>query len=320
VADTADSDLTLDSYSIGGSFSGLSRRTSFALVITCYLVAAGSGLGVIALLAGQHPITIALAADLVATAVVFGLSMLLGNSSLYDPYWSVAPPLIVGAWWLLTAEPVTLRRLLVFLLIVAWAVRLTGNWARGWRGLRHEDWRYVQIRARTRGRLPWWLVSLTGIQLMPTVVVFLGLLSVWPAIAGNRPFGVLDVLATVVTWAAIGIEAVADRQLRSFAADPSNRGYSADGGLWRWSRHPNYFGEISFWWGLWLFGLAAAPGWWWTVIGPVAMVALFVGVSVPLMERRSLERRAGYAAHQGRSRMLWPLPRPLFAPVSRRND
>jgi steroid 5-alpha reductase family enzyme len=320
VSDTADSDLNLDAYRIGGSFTGLSRPSAFALVAGCYLLASLAGLAVIALLPGQHPIAVLLWADLAATIVIFGLSMLLGNSSLYDPYWSVAPPLIVSGWWLLSAEPISLRRLAVLLLIVVWAARLTGNWARGWQGLRHEDWRYVQIRARTRGRLPWWLVSFTGIQLMPTLVVFAGLLSVWPALTGDRSFGLLDVLAIVVTWTAISIEASADRQLRRFAADPANKGYFADGGLWRWSRHPNYFGEIMFWWGLWLFGLAAAPSWWWTVIGPLAMVALFLGVSIPLMERRSLERRRGYAAHQRRSRVLLPLPRPLFAPVSRRND
>ena len=87
-----------------------------------------------------------------------------------------------------------------------------------------------------------------------------------------------------------GLQAVADLQLRRFATDPANRGKTVDVGLWRWSRHPNYLGEITLWWGLWLFGLAAAPNWWWTIIGPLAMVGLFLWISIPLMERRSLER------------------------------
>jgi steroid 5-alpha reductase family enzyme len=319
VADTVDPDLPLETYRVGGRFTALSRPAAFSLVTCSYLVAALAGAAVVALLPGQHPIAGLLWADLLATAVIFGLSMLLGNASLYDPYWSVAPPLIVGAWWLLTEQPVSLRRVLLFLLICAWALRLTGNWARGWQGLRHEDWRYVQIRGRTRGRLPWWLVNATGIQLMPTLLVFLALLPAWPALVGDRPFGLLDLVATVVTWTAIGIETTADRQLRQFSADPSNAGHAADRGLWRWSRHPNYFGEIMFWWGLWLFGLAAAPSWWWTVAGPLAMVALFMTVSIPLMERRSLERRKGYPAHQRRTRALLPLPRPLFSAQSRRN-
>jgi steroid 5-alpha reductase family enzyme len=79
-------------------------------------------------------------------------------------------------------------------------------------------------------------------------------------------------------------------------------------GLWRYSRHPNYLGEILFWWGLWLFGLAAAPDWWWTVIGPITMVLLFVFVSVPMMDRRSTARRPGYVRHMRRVPALFPRP------------
>jgi steroid 5-alpha reductase family enzyme len=201
-------------------------------------------------------------------------------------------------------------------LIVIWAVRLTVHWGGTWRGLGHEDWRYVELRDRTRGRLPWWLVSLVGIQLMPTLAVFLGLLSVWPAVAvGTRPLNLLDLAGVAVTGAAIAIEAVADIQLRRFVADPANRGRTADRGLWRLSRHPNYFGEIAFWWGLWLFGLAAAPDWWWTVVGPLAMVVLFLTASIPLMDRRNLARRPDYATRMRTVPALLPsLRRPTPRP------
>ncbi|MFI6783136.1 DUF1295 domain-containing protein [Micromonospora sp. NPDC050276] len=252
--------------------------------------------------------------DLVATLLVFAASMLLRNASVYDPYWSVAPPLIVVGWIAAAAEDgVVLRQVLVTALVTVWAFRLTANWARGWSGLRHEDWRYRQLRAQTRGRLPWWLVNFTGIQLMPTLVVFAGLLPGWPAVAGDRAVGPLDVLAVLVTAGAIGLEAVADDQLRRFTADPANRGRICDRGLWRYSRHPNYLGEIAFWCGLWLFGLAADPSWWWTLVGPLTVLTLFVGATIPLMERRSLDRRPGYAAHRREVPML--LPRP---PIRRR--
>jgi len=116
----------------------------------------------------------------------------------------------------------------------------------------------------------------------------------------------VDIAAVVVTGAAIAVEAVADRQLRRFAGDPANRGQILDRGLWRYSRHPNYLGEIGFWWGLWLFGLAAAPSWWWTVLGPIVMVLLFTFVSVPLLDRRSLIRRPSYADHMRRVPALIP--------------
>jgi steroid 5-alpha reductase family enzyme len=283
------------------------RLAAFAVVLGVY---AAAGLAALAVAQVRlHPVTVTLLADVAATVVVFAASTLTGNASLYDPYWSVAPPIVVIAWAAI-GTGVGARQAAVIVLVVAWAIRLTANWARSWRGFRHEDWRYVDLRLRTAGRLPWWFVNLFGIQLMPTLVVFVGLLPAWPAVAvGTRPLNALDAVATVVTGAAIAVEALADRQLHQFAADPAHRGRIADVGLWRWSRHPNYLGEIGLWFGLWLFALAAAPNWWWTAVGPLTMVALFVFVSVPLMDRRSLERRPGYAEHMHRVAPLIPWPR-----------
>jgi steroid 5-alpha reductase family enzyme len=295
-------------YRVGRSLVGMSRGAGFVLVALTYLAAAIAGWAVAVATSGYHPLTSTLWADLVATAVVFAASMAVGNSSLYDPYWSVAPPVIVVAWAIHSGF-VGGRQALVLSLVLIWAVRLTANWAVSWRGPGHEDWRYVQIRDETRGRLPWWLVSLTGIQVMPTVVVFAGLLAAWPAVAVDAPLGPLDALAAAVTLTAIAVEAAADWQLHRFAGDPAKRGRILETGLWRYSRHPNYLGEIGFWWGLWLFGLAAAPSWWWTIVGPIAMILLFTLVSVPLMDRRSLTHRHRYAIHMNQTRALLPLPR-----------
>jgi steroid 5-alpha reductase family enzyme len=268
----------------------LSRTTSFAVVGGAYALAAvAAGLTARAL-DGRHPLTVALAADVVATVVIFAASMAVGNASLYDPYWSVAPPVIAVAWVFAADDSGNnTRQALVVALIGVWAIRLTGNWAYGWPGLHHEDWRYVRLRA-TRGRVPWWLVNLGGIQLVPTLVVFLGMLPVWAAVTGDRGLGWLDAVAALVTGGAIALEATADAQMHRFRADPDNRGRVNRDGLWGRFRHPNYLGEIGFWWGLWLFALAADPSWWWTVIGPLAMVALFARVSIPMMNQRLRER------------------------------
>src|SRR3954467_3795012 len=172
-------------YPTGRSLATLSRPAAFAVVTACYLVAGGGAWATVALWPGHHPISVTLLADVVATVVVFALSMVLANSSLYDPYWSVAPPVIAVAWAVNAPDGIgssaTARQVVVLALVAIWAVRLTGNWAIGWHGLTQEDWRYVHLREQTRGRLPWWFVSLTGIQLMPTLVVFVGMLSLWPA-------------------------------------------------------------------------------------------------------------------------------------------
>ena len=287
-------------YRVGRGLATTSRPVGFAVVALSYLAAGLAAWSAYAAADGHHHLTRTLLADVGATAVVFVASCAVGNASVYDPYWSVAPVVIVAAWTLGETDlaEVTGRQVAVLALVSLWGIRLTANWASSWRGLGHEDWRYVQLRQERPGRLPWWLINLTGVQMMPTLVVFTGLLAVWPAVTvTGRPWGLLDVAAVAVTGAAIVIEAAADRQMRRFAGDPGRRGRILDQGLWRYSRHPNYLGEIAFWWGMWLFGLAAAWTWWWTLVGPVTMVLLFMLVSIPLMDRRSLARRSGYAEH-----------------------
>jgi steroid 5-alpha reductase family enzyme len=303
--------MTVTSYPTGRGFATLSRSRSFCVVVGCYLVAGVAAVVTAGLLQDRHPITVAFVADLVATVVIFLLSLALANASLYDPYWSVAPPVVAIAWAAIASADLPAgaraRQIVVIALVALWAVRLTGNWAIGWRGMTQEDWRYVELRETTHGRLPWWAVNLVGIQLMPTLVVFVGLLPLWPALGAPRHgFGAVDVLATVVTAVAVVVEMVADNQMRAFTRDPASRGRTIDTGLWAWSRHPNYLGEIGTWCGLYLFGLAADPSWWWTVAGPLVMVLLFETASIPMMEKRSLRRRPEFADYQRRVPRLVP--------------
>ena len=299
-------------YPTGRSLTRLPAPAALGVVAACYLIAAIAAAITVAVWRGHHPIAVALLADVVATVVIFALSMAVANSSLYDAYWSVIPPVVAIAWAVVAPAGLSggqhVRQVIVIVLVCAWAVRLTLNWAVGWTGFDHEDWRYVNLREGLPRRFLWPLVSFLGIQLMPTLVVFAGMLSLWPALAAPRHgFGFLDVIATVVTVAAIVLETKADWQLHAFTRDPANRGKPMDRGWWGVSRHPNYLGEISFWWGLWLFALAAAPSWWWTVAGPVAIVLLFEAASIPMMEKRSLERRPEYADYQKRVARLLPL-------------
>lgn len=283
--------------------------SGFALVTVAYiagLVVAGAVLKVCP--ADWHPLWKILAADSAATVAVFLFSFANDNTSFYDPYWSVAPA-IIGAWLVFgpgEARHLDARQLVTLGLITFYAVRLTFNWMRGWQGLKHEDWRYVDFRKKT-GKL-YWLTSFFGLHYFPTVMVWLGCLPLYAALVESGPaFGVIDVLAAVVTFAAIIIETVADEQLRNFRRAKREDGDICNVGLWVWSRHPNYFGEISFWFGLWLFGVAAgAP--WWAAAGWIAMVALFAGASIPMAEKRSLSRRPHYAEHQKRVSMLIPMP------------
>src|SRR3954452_7599434 len=130
-----------------------SRWVGFGVVTLAYAVAGLAAWVVAAMAPGDRPLLHTLAADVAATVVVFLFSAAVGNASLYDPYWSVAPAVIVVAWALWRGDAGA-RQILVLTLVLIWAVRLTANWAVGWRGLGHEDWRYVRLRQQRPGWLP----------------------------------------------------------------------------------------------------------------------------------------------------------------------
>jgi steroid 5-alpha reductase family enzyme len=277
-------------------------------VLVAYLVALAVAVQVGLGSMSDGPVHAALWADVAATVVVFLFSVLYRNSSFYDAYWSVAPIAIVMFWGVVANDDVpSSRQALVTLLVFIWGVRLTWNWARGWEGLHHEDWRYVMLAQRT-GLLRW-PVSFAGIHMLPTLVVFAGCLPLWSAVGvGTAPLGWLDGLAFAVTLGAIAVEALADQQLRAYRLEPHTQGDFLRSGLWAWSRHPNYLGEIGFWWGLALFGLAAAPGFAWNFAGAIAITLLFRFISLPMIEGRMRERRPEYAAWAARTSLLLPRP------------
>lgn len=287
----------------------MTKWPSLARVALAYAVALAAGAAWLAWGPGSGRLWLdTLIADVIATLVIFGFSRAYKNSSFYDAYWSVIPPAIAGYWWAagdLGADHV--RAWLAAGVVALWAVRLTGNWAYGWPGLHHEDWRYPMLRAKA-GR--WELVvDFLAIHLFPTLQVFLGVAPLYVVLTRNgRGTWWLDAVATAVGVAAVTIELVADVQLHRFVRE-RRPGQVMDRGLWAWSRHPNYFGEITFWVSLALFAVAAVPHEaWWVFAGSVAMVAMFLGASIPMMEERSLERRPDYQDVIDRVAKLVPRP------------
>ena len=246
-----------------------------------------------------------LIADVLATLVVFAFSRAYGNSSFYDAYWSVIPPLLLFYWWS-QGDGDTLRSWLVAVLVVVWAVRLTGNWVYAFPGLHHEDWRYPMFRDKA-GRWEF-VVDLVAIHLIPTLQVFLAMVPVYVAVTTpERGLAWLSIVAFVLGLAAVALEFAADTQMHRFVRD-RRPGQVMDRGLWAWSRHPNYFGEFGFWLAVALFGVAAWPTAWWLFAGAAAMLAMFLGASIPMMEERSLARRPDYQAVIERVSRFVPRP------------
>ncbi len=281
----------------------ISRKNSFIILLAIYVVAA-----VIAYLVYlQHwagsPAWNLFIADAIATVFVWAWGLVFRNVSVYDPYWSVAPPLMLTAFAFETGN-FSLPAILMLLAVWYWAIRLTGNWAYTFRGLDHEDWRYTKYRTTQSGPI-FQIINFFGLNMMPTVVVFLCMMP------GIELLGRADAQAGILTWlgfaisiGAASIQLIADTQAHRFRRE--HRGEVCRVGLWKHGRHPNYFGEIMMWWGIWLifvsiYGLKVET---WLITGPVAMTAMFRFISVPLMEKRQLQNKPAYKDYRENTRMF----------------
>jgi steroid 5-alpha reductase family enzyme len=197
------------------------------------------------------------------------------------------------------------RPVLLTVLVFLWAARLAVHILLRNRG-RGEDPRYAAWR-REWGR--WWLprsyLQVFVLQGAILLVVAAGIIVV--NTRSGPGLNALDATGALVVVGGLVFEAVADRQLARFLADPANRGRIMDRGLWRYSRHPNYFGEAAVWWGVFLVALSV-PGGWWTVVSPLLITFLLLKVSgVPMLERL-MEGRPGWDEYKTRTSVFVPLP------------
>lgn len=248
-----------------------------------------------------------LAVVLTALAALWALSVRLRDVSIVDPFWGTGFAIVAGVSLGLN-QPPSDRGMLIGLLTITWGVRLSvyllwRNWGHG------EDRRYQAMRAYQGSRF-WWLSLFTVFWLQAAILWFVSLPVQAVAVARDAPpLGWLDAFGGGLFLLGLGFEAVGDWQLARFKHDPTNQGRVMDRGLWRYTRHPNYFGDACVWWGLYL--IAAAGGAWWTFLSPLAMTALLLKVSgVSLLEKTITERRPEYAAYQARTNAFFPgLPR-----------
>lgn len=284
--------------------SRLGLFTSFLTVMIAYISAIAIGVYVAMLMDYTSTLVSGAVADVVATIIIFAFSFFLKNSSIYDPYWSFIPIPIAFYWMATSPDGNVMRQSMLLFLIVFWGLRLTINWIRGWHGLHHEDWRYIDL-AKKNGRL-YWLVSFCGIHLFPTILVFAGMSPVWIAMKSANPIGVIDYLAFLITFSAIIIEWISDEQLKAFKlSNPDNQTFNQTG-LWAYSRHPNYFGEVTFWIGLFLFAIGISLSNYWTGNGALSMIILFVFISIPMMDDRLVASRPQYEEYMKKVSALVP--------------
>jgi len=254
-----------------------------------------------------EPLATAMARSALALGLAMGvlwlLSIRLRNASIVDPFWGTGYVLVawISAAGTTGAEP---RRAVLLALVTAWGLRLSLHLLA--RNAGHgEDPRYRAMRAQHGPRF-WWvsLFTVFAFQGLLLWVVALPLMAVVVA-RGPAGLGPLDLLGVGLWAVGFFFEAVGDWQLGRFQADPATRGTVLDTGLWRYTRHPNYFGDALQWWG---FGvLALATGAWWALVSPVVMNLLLLKVSgVALLEKDIAERRPGYREYVRRTNAFFP--------------
>jgi len=240
---------------------------------------------------------------LAAATLTWVVSVARRNVTIVDTLWSLLF-VLAAAMYAWAAAPPTSRAWLVLAMVGAWGLRLALYLA--WRNWGHEeDHRYRAIRLRNEPNFA--LKSLWLIFGFQALLAWLISLPLAGAISGDAPLGPLDVLGVALWVVGLFFEAVGDWQLARFKADPHNAGRVMDRGLWRYTRHPNYFGDFCVWWGLYL--VAASAGAWWSIVGPLVMSFLLLRFSgVTLLESDIGARRPAYAEYVRRTNTFFPGP------------
>jgi steroid 5-alpha reductase family enzyme len=249
----------------------------------------------------MSPLVLAAAVIAGAMLALWLLSLALEDSSIVDIFWG--PGFVLLAWVIVLQAGWSPRGALATGLVTVWGLRLALHLAIRNIG-KGEDPRYTAMR-RARGSA-WWWKSLVIVFAFQGVLIWVVSLPLQQAILRGGPLGPVDVLATAVFVAGLFFETVGDWQLARFKAQPANRGRVMDQGLWRYTRHPNYFGDFLVWWGL--YGLALAAGAWWTVVGPLVMSFLLLRVSGVTMLEQGMKSRPGYEDYVRRTSTFFPRP------------
>jgi steroid 5-alpha reductase family enzyme len=236
--------------------------------------------------------------------VVWIVSLGVRDASIVDIVWGLGFVMIAAVGYV-RADGWAGRRGLVAVLTAVWGLRLAlhllaRNWGAG------EDYRYQAMRRRWGSRFP--VISLVTVFALQGVLMWIVSLPVQAAQVASSPDNItaVDVVGVALWIVGFYFEVVGDAQLRRFKADPANKGKVMDGGLWRYTRHPNYFGDATMWWGLGI--IAVATGAWWSLVGPVVMTVFLLRVSgVPLLERRMARTRPGYEEYVRRTSAFVPM-------------
>jgi steroid 5-alpha reductase family enzyme len=283
------------------------KISSILIIFIIYVVATIIGIFVFNQLDFESIMYRLLIADVVATFFIWVVGLFLKNASLYDPYWSVAPPVILILTHIHLGTTFHTVHYLIYIGIIFWSIRLTYNWAMSWTGFEEQDWRYTLIKEKAPKL--YLLSNLFGIHLMPTLIVFIQLIGSIELLSMTADINLVMMIGLSIMILSAIIQYIADTQMRHFKKRTMHKKACIEEGLWKYSRHPNYFGEIMVWWGLYIIYFGATQTINLLIIAPILMTSLFIFISIPMMEKKILKTRPEYEGYQERVSMLVPFPR-----------
>lgn len=280
----------------------ISRAPSFIIIAIIYALATFVAFDVFNRVQGDIWLKI-LIADIVATVVTYIGSVVFSNSSVYDPYWSVQPIVITVS--LAIQKSLNVPAILCLICISLWGVRLTLNWAYTFKGLFYQDWRYTGYENKT-GKF-YQLINFTGIHLFPTIVVYLCVMPAVYVISENATFSIGTIIGFCMSIGATIMQGVADYQMHKFRK--AKTGGFIRNGLWKYSRHPNYLGEILMWWGVSIIAFFSLPDKTNPILlftGAIVNNLMFIFVSVPLADGRQ-SKKEGFDEYKKETRKFLPI-------------
>lgn len=277
------------------------RILSFIVILIVYIISITVGIITYESLDLNYWLSL-LIADSISTVIVFAFSLIFNNSSVYDPYWSVLPIVVVIYYSIkFGINNITIFYLIAILL---WGIRLTLNWAYTFSNLNHEDWRYKMYKERFPRLYP--IINFFGIHYFPTIVVFLCMLPMVFVFNNSSEFSYLIIIGFVISVLAFILQLISDIEMHKFRKKKTHTLINV--GLWKYSRHPNYLGEILMWYGVYFMMLAVLPNYFYLFIGALVNMLMFLFISIPMAEKRQSSKE-GFDLYKKNTHMLLPIPK-----------
>ena len=254
---------------------------------------------------GLHDYLAVLLADIIATIFVWLMGVIFKTASMYDPYWSIQT-LVIYLGLLIKYNNWNIGTIILLVAISLYSIRLTTNFIIGFDSLSYVDWRYKMLKAKS-GKA-YQLVNLFGICMFPTLVVYACSL---PVIEYSRigSFSYLDIIGISIILLGVLLELISDIQMKKFIKTRSSRSEVINIGLWQYSRHPNYLGEILIWFGVALVLILSNFQYWYLFIGAIINMLMFIFISIPMEENHMKAYKENYDTYLKTTSMLLILPR-----------